>query len=421
MQFFKWLYPGIGIKRWITLCLVGLGLISFVALSGVKTISQSSVLLASVALAVLIFGIFLVYTAIKNTVRIFVRALMPAHGDPLVDLVYQRRQNESLSRGPRVVAVGGGTGLSALLSGIKAYTSNITAIVTVTDTGGSSGRLREEMDMLPPGDIRNCLVALADAGPLIRDLFQYRFKDGEGLKGHSFGNLFITALSKVTGDFEKAVAESSKVLAIRGRVIPSTLEKVTLVGEFLDGASIEGETNITDAQKPLRNIRIKPENCRACPEALDAIENADLIILGPGSLYTSILPNLLIRDIYDAILNADAYKLYVNNVMTQPGETDGFSAWDHLRVLLEHTDPRIVDACFVNTQQVPKELIAKYKEKGSEPVRMDLDVIRQKGYEIIEGDILNTEGQVRHNPDRLARLVFEHYFKVNKMNKVVKV
>lgn len=419
MQFFKWLYPGIGIKRWITLCLVGLGLIAFVALSAVKTISQSSAPLASFALAVLIFGIFLVYTAIKNTVRIFVRALMPPHSDdPLVDLVYQRRQNESLSRGPRVVAVGGGTGLSALLSGIKLFTSNITAIVTVTDTGGSSGRLREEMDILPPGDIRNCLVALADAGPLIRDLFQYRFEDGTGLKGHSFGNLFITALSKVTGDFEKAVAESSKVLAIRGRVIPSTLEKVTLVGEFMDGTTIEGETNITDAQKPLRNIRIKPENCRACPEAIDAIENADLIILGPGSLYTSILPNLLIQDIYDSILKADAYKLYVNNVMTQPGETEGFSAWDHLRVLLEHTDPRIVDACFVNVQNIPEEMISKYQKKGAEPVKMDLEKIREKGYEIIQGDILKIDGQVRHDPERLARLVFDHYFKVNKLTKV---
>lgn len=418
MQFFKWFYPGIGIKRWITLCLIGLGLITFVALSAVKTISHDSVVLASLALAVLIFGIFLVYMAIKNTVRIFVRALMPAHSDdPLVDIVYQRRQNESLSRGPRVVAVGGGTGLSALLSGIKLFTNNITAIVTVTDTGGSSGRLREEMDILPPGDIRNCLVALADAGPLIRDLFQYRFQDGEGLRGHSFGNLFITALSKVTGDFEKAVAESSKVLAIRGRVIPSTLEKVTLVGEFMDGTTIEGETNITDAQKPLRNIRLKPENCSPCAEALDAIENADLIILGPGSLYTSILPNLLIHDIYNAILKADAYKLYVNNVMTQPGETEGFSAWDHMRVLIEHTDPRIVDACFVNSQPIPREMLAKYKEKGAEPVVMDLEKIREKGYEIIQGEILSTEGQVRHDPELLARLIFDHYFKVTKLEK----
>ena len=419
MQFFKWLYPGIGIKRWITLCLVGLGLITAVALLAVKTISESNILVASLALAILIFGIFLVYQAIKNVVRIFVRALMPAdRSEPLVDLVYQRRQSESLQRGPRVVAVGGGTGLSALLSGIKVFTSNITAIVTVTDTGGSSGRLRNEMDMLPPGDIRNCLVALADAGPLIRDLFQYRFEDGEGLKGHSFGNLFITALSKVTGDFEKAVAESSKVLAIRGRVIPSTLEKVTLVGEFMDGSFIEGETNITDAQKPLRNIRLKPENCSACPEALDAIENADLVIFGPGSLYTSILPNLLINDIREALLKCDAYKMYINNVMTQPGETDGFSAWDHLRVLLEHTDPRLVDACFVNNQIIPAPMIAKYGEKGAFPVALDLEHIREKGYELIEGPILNVDGQVRHNPEELARLIFDHYFKMAKMAKV---
>ncbi len=418
MQFFKWLYPGIGIKRWVILCLVGLGLITAVALCAIKAISKASLLLASFAMAVLIFGIFLVYMAIKNVVRIFVRALMPAHrDDPLVDIVYQRRQSESLSRGPRVVAIGGGTGLSTLLSGIKIFTNNITAIVTVTDTGGSSGRLREEMDMLPPGDIRNCLVALAEAGPLIRDLFQYRFETGDGLKGHSFGNLFITALSKVTGDFEKAVAESSKVLAIRGRVIPSTLEKVTLVGEFMDGTSIEGETNITDLGKPLRNIRLKPDNCRACPEALDAIENADLVIMGPGSLYTSILPNLLIRDIYDAILKSDAYKIYILNAMTQPGETDRFSAWDHLRVLIEHTDPRILDACFVNTQAIPSKMVEKYREKGSVPVVLDLESIQQKGYEIIRGEILNIDSQVRHDPERLARLIFEHYWNISKITK----
>lgn len=419
MQFFKWFYPGIGIKRWIGLCVLGLALIIVVALAAVKTISKSSFFLASFATAVLIFGIFLVYMSIKNMVRIFIRALMPTgKNTQLVDIVYQRRQSESLARGPRVVALGGGTGLSTLLSGIKHFTNNITAIVTVTDTGGSSGRLRDEMDVLPPGDIRNCLVALAEAGPLIRDLFQYRFEMGNGLKGHSFGNLFITALTKVTGDFEKAVAESSKVLAIRGRVIPSTLSKVTLVGEFMDGTYLEGETNITDAQKPLRSIRLKPDDCSACPEALDAIENADLIIMGPGSLYTSILPNLLIKDISQAILKADAYKIYVLNVMTQPGETDGFSAWDHLKVLLEHTDPRIVDACFANVSDIPAEMIEKYREKGAEPVERDFDVIRQKGYKIIEGEILKTNGQVRHNPEDLARLIFEHYEKTLKQQRI---
>ncbi|MFA6599706.1 MAG: YvcK family protein [Candidatus Omnitrophota bacterium] len=412
MQFFKWLYPGLGIKRWILLCLLGLALIAGVALLAIKSVAETSALLASLAMAILIFGIFLIYTAVKNMVRIFVRALLPANGDGrLVDLVYQRRQSDSLSRGPRVVAVGGGTGLSALLSGIKKYTHNITAIVTVTDTGGSSGRLRDEMDMLPPGDIRNCLVALADAEPLIRELFQYRFEVGEGLKGHSFGNLFITALSKVTGDFEKAIAESSKVLAIRGRVIPSTLEKVTLVGEFVDGTILEGETRITDARKMLRNLRLKPDNCQACPEAIDAIENADLIILGPGSVYTSVLPNLLIRDIFEAILRSEAYKVYVLNVMTQPGETDGMSAWDHLRVILEHTDPRIIDACIVNNQEIPPMMIEKYAEKGATTIALDVDVIREKGYEVLEENVLRLDGQVRHDPERLAEVIFAHALK----------
>lgn len=412
MQFFKWFYPGIGIKRWIIMCIVGLSLIVVVAMLTVKTMSKSSVLLASFATAMLIFGIFLIYTSIKNMVRIFVRALMPLHNEgPLVDIVYHKRQIESLLRGPRIVAIGGGTGLSTMLSGIKLFTSNITAIVTVTDTGGSSGRLRDEMDVLPPGDIRNCLVALADAGSLIQDLFQYRFEVGEGLKGHSFGNLFITALSMVTGDFEKAIAESSKVLAIRGRVLPSTLQKVTLVGEFLDGTSVEGETNITDIKKPLRNIRLKPDDCRACQEAVDAISIADLIIMGPGSLYTSILPNLLIKDIRDAVMHSDAYKVYICNAMTQPGETTGMSAWDHLRVLLEHTDPRIVDACFVNTAPIPQDALARYREMGSAPVALDLDKIRDKGYQIVRGDVLKVDGPVRHDSERLVKLVLDHYAK----------
>lgn len=415
MQFFKWLYPGLGIKRWIGLCVLGLSLIVVVALGAVKTLTHRSVLLGAFATALLIFGIFLVYMGIKNMVRIFVRTLMPSHpGDPLVDLVYHQRQIESLSRGPRVVALGGGTGLSTLLQGIKSFTSNITAVVTVTDTGGSSGRLRDEMDVLPPGDIRNCLVALADAEPLIRTLFQYRFEEGDGLTGHSFGNLFITALSKVTGDFEEAIRASSKVLAIRGRVMPSTVEKVTLEGEFMDGTTVEGETRITEQHKSLRRIRLKPAQASATPEALDAIENADLIILGPGSLYTSILPNLLIREIREAILKSEAHKFFIINIMTQPGETDGFSAYDHLRVLTEHTDPRLVDTCVVNVHPVPQSMIQKYREKEADFARLDLDLIREKGYEVLEGSVLKVDGQVRHDPMTLARLVFDHYLKLSR-------
>ena len=413
MQFFKWLYPGLGIKRWIGLCVLGLGIIVAVALGAVKVITHKSVFLGAFATALLIFGIFLVYTGIKNMVRIFIRTLMPSHQeDPLVDLVYQKRQIEFLSRGPRVVALGGGTGLSALLSGLKLFTSNITAIVTVTDTGGSSGRLRDEMDVLPPGDIRNCLVALADAEPLIRNLFQYRFEEGDGLTGHSFGNLFITALSKVTGDFEKAIRASSKVLAIRGRVIPATVEKVTLVGEFMDGTRAEGETHITEQHKPLRGIRLKPADCAGTREALDAIENADLIIMGPGSLYTSILPNLLINDIRETILKSEALKVFVINIMTQPGETDSFSAYDHLRVLVEHTDPRLVDVCVVNGTTVPPEMLEKYREKGATVAGLDLGLISEKGYELLKGSLLKADGQVRHDPVALARLILDHHLKI---------
>ncbi len=410
MRFFKWLSPGLGIKRWIFLCLSGLGLVVVFALLTVKSLSRESVLLASVTMSSLIFGIFLIYMGIKNMVRIFVRALMPLdrRDSELVDIVFQSQQSHTLLKGPRVVAIGGGTGLSAMLSGIKKYTSNITAIVTVTDTGGSSGRLRDEMDILPPGDIRNCLVSLADAGPLIRDLFQYRFEVGEGLKGHSFGNLFITALSKVTGDFEKAIAESSKVLNIRGRVLPSTLEKVSLVAEFSDGTWAEGETNITDFKKNIVGLKLKPADCRACAEAVDAILNADIILMGPGSLYTSILPNLLIPEIQKAILKSDAYKIYVMNVMTQPGETIHYSASDHLDVLTRHTDPRIVDGCFVNTRPVPPDLLKKYAEQGAELVDLDLEKIEAKGYEILKGSVITTDGQVRHDSEKLCQILIDH-------------
>lgn len=412
MKFFRWFYPGIGIKRWVVLAVFGLGIMFLVGLSAVKTISQHSVFLASLATAFLVFGIFLVYTALQNIVRIFIRALMPEPPDDLASIVYQSRKRDFLARGPRVVVVGGGTGLSVLLQGIKAYTHNITAIVTVTDTGGSSGRLRDELDILPPGDIRNCLVALADAEPLIRNLFQYRFEEGEGLKGHSFGNLFITALSMVTGDFEKAIRESSKVLAIRGRVLPSTLDKVTLVGEFVDGTITEGETKITDIRKPLKRISLRPSNCRATEEVLEAIQNADLIVMGPGSLYTSIIPNLLIKDLLNAVLESDAYRVFIINAMTQPGETEGYSAYDHLRVLVSHTDPGIADACFVNTQLIPKAVLDRYRETNSYPVEVDMAKIREQGYEVVGSEILKIDTQIRHDPAKLAKRVIDQYFEM---------
>ncbi len=255
----------------------------------------------------------------------------------LADTIYQRR---TLAQGLNIVVIGGGTGLSTLLSGLKAYSSNLTAIVTVSDNGGSSGELMAATGILPPGDLRNCMVALAEEEPTLARAFNYRFngQHPEGLRGHSLGNLFIAALVEInSGNYEQAIADASKILAIRGQVYPSTLDNVTLVGEFADGEWIEGETQIVKSKKRIERIWLRPENAQPRPEALQAIAEADAIVLGPGSIYTSIIPNLLVDGIADAIEKSDAVKMYVCNVMTEVGETDGFSASDHLRVLLAHS------------------------------------------------------------------------------------
>lgn len=417
INFFKWLYPGMGIKRWIILFVLGVTMAGSVGLVAVKFLSQESIILAAVITGVLILGIFLVVMAIRNIIRLFVRSLLPFQNHDLVDIIYQKRQDRFLERGPRVVVVGGGTGLSTLLQGIKKFTKNITAVVTVTDTGGSSGRLRDELDVPPPGDLRNCLVALADAQPLMLKLFQYRFEDGSGLKGHSFGNLFITALSKITGDFEQAIKESSKVLAIRGNVIPSTPEKVTLVARLKDGRTVEGETNITACRQPVESLELKPNTCRAAQEALEAIDQADMIILGPGSLFTSVLPNLLINEICQHILSCDAMKFYVCNVMTQSGETNSFTAADHLDMLIRHTDPRIVDVCVVNSEPIPPEMIEKYAQEQAEPVVLDVDRIRERGLQVVAKKLIRTEGTVRHDPERLAHVILEAFLRSRRLTR----
>jgi uncharacterized cofD-like protein len=411
MQFFKWLYPGMRIKRWILLLVAGLSVIMMVALYGVKMIASQSIFFALFVAAIIVLGLFVIVTSIKNILRTFVRVLMPQVDTDLVSMVYQKRHERALERGPRVVVVGGGTGLNVLLQGLKEYTNNISAIVTVTDTGGSSGRLRDEFDMLPPGDIRNCLVALADRSPLLNDLFQYRFEDGTGLKGHNFGNLFITALVKITGCFDLAVKEASKVLAIRGQVIPSTLDKVTLVAQFADGTSAEGETTIVEQHKKIRCIALKPRDCKATREAIEAIETADMIILGPGSLFTSVLPNILIPDIKKALFDSDAFKIYVSNVMTQPGETDHMSAYDHYETLIQHTSEGLVDACLVNVGPIPDELIKMYAEKDQYIVELDLDRIKAKGVMIFKENVINSEQTIKHSAGLLAKALFDVYLK----------
>ncbi len=356
-----------------------------------------SLVLLVLGLASLVFGVGLM-------VRSLLEVVSPSHAQDLVELVFQQRY---LEKGPKIVVIGGGTGLSTLLHGLKPYTTNLTAIVTVADDGGSSGRLRQEFDMLPPGDIRNCLVALADTEPLMQRLFQYRFAEDSALHGHNFGNLFITAMTKITGDFERAVRASSKVLAIRGRVVPSTNMKVRLAAEHDDGSVTLGETKISQSQVPIRRIYLEPTGCLPTADAIAAIQDANAIVLGPGSLYTSIIPNLLVDGMVGAIVTSKALKIYVCNVMTQSRETAGFRASDHVRALVAHSNPGILQLCIVNTEPVPPTLLERYRQEEAFPVEPDVERIRALGYQVVADNIISTEDYVRHDPDKVAKIIVQ--------------
>ncbi|MFA6357750.1 MAG: YvcK family protein [Candidatus Omnitrophota bacterium] len=396
----KWFYPGIGLKRWVALSAFGVVLL---ILGTANLRSEEFWLVQFLDALVVISGIILLILGIKRLMRSFIAAFVPSSKEhELIDILYQKKQ---LSRGPRIVTVGGGTGLSVLLSGLKNYTSNISAIVTVADNGGSSGRLRQQFDVLPPGDIRNCLVALADAPTLMRDLFQFRFDNNSEFAGHSFGNLFLMVMSRLTGDFEKAIKETSKVLALRGQVIPSTLGDVTLVAHFSDGSTVRGEEQIPRARKIINRVNLDPASA-ATPDALKAIKEAQIIVLGPGSLYTSIIPNLLVNDIAAVIAESEAIKVYVCNVMTQPGETDSYSVSDHVKALVKHGHTRILDYCVVNNGEVPNDVLGRYSKDKSLLVINDRKKVEGLGYRVVEEDFsMITDGVIRHDPEKLAKII----------------
>jgi uncharacterized cofD-like protein len=389
------------VKRWILLTIFG---VIMVSMGFVTVLQEQHPRNKAFAGVIIILGILAVITGIKRIIKSLVAVFLPQSEDELVDKVYKKRV---LEKGPKIVVIGGGTGLAMLLRGLKEYTSNITAIVTVADDGGSSGRLRKEFDVLPPGDIRNCLVALADAEPLVGKLFQFRFEEGTELAGHNFGNLFITALSKVTGDFDAAIKESSKVLAIRGRVLPSTLDKVALVAEHPNGSETVGESLIPKSGMPIKRIHLRPVNCRPTDEAVDAIKRADVIVLGPGSLYTSIMPNLMVGKIYQEIINSKAIKIYVCNIMTQKGETEDYKASDHLKAIIEHAAPGIVDYTIINTAKIKLEMLEKYKLEEAYPVIPDSENIKKLKCKVIEAHIVKMEGYVRHDSDKLSKIVVD--------------
>ncbi len=341
--------------------------------------------------------------------KLYLRTLRAARKFGLRKRQNQQSIRSARSLGPRIVVIGGGTGLSTMLRGLKTYTENITAIVSVSDDGGGSGVLREDLGMLPPGDIRNCITALANTEPTMMELMNYRFPEGIN-KGQSFGNLFLAALNGITGSFEEAVTRMNEVLAVTGKVLPVTNANVNLVADFENGASVVGESKIAAKKKQqncrIHKVRLEPERPKALPHAIDAILSADMIILGPGSLYTSIIPNLLVDGIVQALEQSKAPKIYVLNIMTQDGETEGYTAFDHLHALLQHSAPHLVDACIYNTAPVPDPIQARYKTEDAEPVEMDMQRFREAGVEMYGFPLIAGGSQLaRHDPALLAQAV----------------
>lgn len=418
LHLLKWLYPGMKLKRWLALFAIGVLMVSFglaLALNyeylgrAEEAIFQFvyrlvgsynyTITMAS-GVIIIVIGSLIMLWATRSIIRTIIAVLIPDKTGSVIDTIYQERR---LGKGPVVTVIGGGHGLSVLLRGIKSATSNVSAIVTVADDGGSSGRLREEFGIIPPGDLRNCLVALADTEPLMEKLFQYRFEGNTALAGHSFGNLFIAAMNEVTGDMETALKESSKVLAVKGRVIPASKEYVRLDAVMQDGTIVEGESQIPEAHKKIRRVQLYPKKVSAVPAAIEAIENADAIILGPGSLYTSIMPNLLVEGVARALKNSRAIKIYICNVMTQPGETDRYTVSAHAKAILDHAGRGVIDYVLANSAPIP----AEFCEGKAKPVDIDESKINALGMGLIKADLVSVTDAGRHDPEKLCRAVMK--------------
>ena len=414
-----------GLKRWILIVLCGIAAIvlGVFLLLGYHPITVTGLFIRELmehaadvlphrisGILVITVGGLIVCLAIARITMSVLGAYLPDDRESIPDVLYRRRH---LDRGPRVVVIGGGTGLSNLLRGLKNFTNNITAVVTVGDDGGSSGRLREELGVLPPGDIRNCITALADEDKLVTELFRYRFESGKGLEGHSFGNLFLTALWEITnGDMLEAARVAGRVLNSCGQVVPSTLTGITLVADMADGRVVRGESQIPYADGKIVRLHCEPTVCRAVPEAIEAILNAELIVLGPGSLYTSIIPNLLIQGIPDAIRQSSARRIYVCNVMTQLGETVNYTVGDHLGALLTHAGIpagagyKLIEAVLVNNQ-----LLEAPAGVTVAPVRFDPERLRELGVRAIRRPLLGRELAGHHDSTRLARALMFWFFR----------
>lgn len=410
-----WLSPGMKIKRWISLGIFGILLNSI----GIAYLIKGFPLreLNKISFLFIVLGMLFIIIALRRGFASLLLCLGEGSNNlslPKGKLTPYILEKRSRVRGPKVVVIGGGTGSSVLLRGIKKYTSNITAIVTVADDGGSSGKLREDLGMLPPGDIRSCLLALADTEPTMESLLQYRFEEGS-LKGHSFGNLFIAAMGEITGNFEEAVRKASDVLRVKGTVLPVTLEDIILYGELENGEIVKGESQIPivaqEKGQRIKKVSIEPSKVEPLQYGLKAIREADAIILGPGSLYTSIIPNLLVDGMVEAISQSKAMKIYISNIMTQPGETDGYSVVDHIDAIREHvgeTKGSIIDYVIANDGEIPDYLMEKYQRDGGKPVSIHKEKIEETPFKYIIDNYVEIKSHyLRHDTDKAAKTIFK--------------
>ena len=403
------LYPGIRIKRWLFLGMVGVIICSVGATFYLRRLLDqqfpeflSNYAEPPMAVIGLIAGLTIILVALAGLYRTFKPLLV---GNPAIgEIGYTLYRRLHLQRGPRIVALGGGTGMSVLLSGLKNHTDNLTAIIGVSDDGGSSGRLRRELGVLPPGDFRNCIVAMSDEESLLPELLQYRFTEGEGLKGHSFGNLFLVAMSNVTTSFVNALSESSKVLAVRGTILPATTNNLKLSAKMTSGEIVHGESNITQSANVVDTLYIDPPNAEAFQPAVEAIMNADIIVMGPGSLYTSILPNLMVNGIQEAILETKAIKFYVCNVATESGETNGYGVLDHVKALLHHTHTDMIDIVIANDNL---QDVGPHFQSESVKMERKYDI----GQVVSSGDLIDESHPIRHDSNKLSKFIIDKYVK----------
>ena len=417
MKLADWLKPGIKVKRWTIFGIFGVLLIAFGFTELVnKRLYDFSYKIFYIFLN--LSGIFVIYVSVTEVMKSIIVLINTGYVKVSLDskkiesLIYEKRL---LVKGPKIVVIGGGTGLSTMLRGLKYYTSNITAIVTVGDDGGGSGDLRDDLGMLPPGDIRNCILALADTEPIMEDLLQYRFQDGR-LKNQSFGNLFLAAMAGISDNFESAVQKMSSVLAVTGKVLPVTLDDMQLVATLENGNVVHGESQIpleaVKQKSKIKNIMIEPEGAEPIREALKAIKEADAIVMGPGSLYTSIISNLLVKRIRIGIRRSDAIKIYISNIMTQPGESDDFAVSDHLAEIKKYGGKDIVNCVIANSGIIPDDLRQKYEKENSKLVEIDRKKIKDMGVSIVRADLVSIkDGYVKHNSDKLAAVLVDTIMK----------